>query len=168
MGPRFLRAYYQAVLDFGASIALVAHDTETGGVSGFVVGFRDPQGFYALFGQRRKRMLSAILLAVLRDPGLVPQILRNMRRIEVQAQQPVDAVELSSIAVGTPGGGIGSMLLEAFVDKVRAEGADRILLTTDAEGNDPVRRFYEARCFTLDGYEDRGARRLCRYVRSLG
>lgn len=168
MGPRFLRAYYQAVLDFEASISLVAHDTESDRALGFVVGFRDPQGFYALFGQRRKRMLLAILLAVLRDPGLVPQILRNMRRVDAQAQQPVDAVELSSIAVGAPGRGVGGALLEAFADKARSEGAHRLILTTDAEGNDPVRWFYETRGFTLHGYEDRGERRMCRYARSLG
>ena len=168
MGPRFLRAYYQAVLDFDASISLVAHDPESDRALGFAVGFRDPQGFYALFGQQRKRMLPAILLAVVRDPGLVPQILRNMRRVEAQTQQPVDAVELSSIAVGAPGRGVGGALLEAFADKARSEGGHRLILTTDVDGNDSVRRFYEARGFILDGYEDRGERRMCRYTRSLG
>lgn len=72
MGPRFLRAYYQAVLDFEASISLVAYDTESDRALGFAVGFRDPQGFYALFRQRRKRLLPVILLAVVRDPGQVP------------------------------------------------------------------------------------------------
>lgn len=168
MGPRFLRAYYQAVLDFQASIALFAHDSESDHALGFAVGFGDPKGFYALFKQRRNRMLPAILMAVLRDPGLAPQILRNVRRVDAQSQQPVDAVELSSIAVGAPGRGVGGLLLEAFAEKARAEGSNMLILTTDAEGNDPVRAFYEARGFSLDGYEDRGERRMCRYVRSLG
>lgn len=167
MGPRFLRAYYQAALDFEASISLVAYDTESDCALGFAVGFRDPQGFYALFRQRRKRMLPAILLAVVHDPGLVPQILRNMRRVEAQAEQPVDAVELSSIAVGAPGRGVGGALLEAFADKARSEGAHRLILITDAEGNDPVRGFYEARGFSLEGFETRAARQLCRYFREL-
>lgn len=167
MGPRFLRAYYQAVLDFEASISLVGYDTESDRALGFAVGFRDPQGFYALFRQRRKRMLPAILLAVVRDPGLVLQILRNMRRVEAQAEQPVDAVELSSIAVGAPGGGVGGALLEAFANKARSEGAHRLILTTDAAGNDPVRGFYEARGFSLKGFETRGARKLCSYFREL-
>ncbi len=168
MGPRFLCAYYQAVLDFDASISLVAYDTESARALGFAVGFREPQGFYAFFKQRRKRMLPAILRAVVLDPGLVPQILRNMRRVEAQADQPVDAVELSSIAVSTPERGVGGVLLEAFADKARSEGAHRLTLTTDAKGNDPVRGFYEARGFTLDGYEDRGERRMCLYSLSLG
>lgn len=168
MGPQFLYAYYQAVLDFEASIALVAHDTETDCILGFAVGFRDPQGFYALFRQRRKRMVLAILLAVLRDPLLVPQILQNVRRVEVQSQQPVDAVELSSIAVGASGIGLGGALLEAFADRAHSNGAHSLILTTDVRENDPVRGFYERRGFTLDGFEMRGTRQLCRYVRTLG
>lgn len=167
MGPAFLLAYYQSVLSFEASIALVAHDNKTDRVLGFAVGFSDPAGFYALFGRQRKRILPAILMAVLRDPGLVPQILRNIRRVEAQAQQPVSAVELSSIAVVAPGRGIGGALLEAFADKARSEGARRLILTTDAMGNDPVREFYEAHGFYLEGTETRGSRQLCCYSRKL-
>lgn len=73
------------MLDFEASISLVAHDTESDRAFGFAVGFRGPRGFNYLFGQRRNRMLPAILLSAVRDPGLVPQILRKMRRVEAQA-----------------------------------------------------------------------------------
>ncbi|UOA34103.1 hypothetical protein DSM110093_03938 (plasmid) [Sulfitobacter sp. DSM 110093] len=166
MGSKFLRAYYQAVLDFEASVALVAHETDS--ILGFAVGFRDPQGFYAMFKRQRSQMLPAIMLAVLRDPGLILKIFHNMRRVEAQAHQPVDAVELSSIAVSTPGSGGGGALLEAFAYKARSEGAHRLILTTDAEENDLVRRFYETRGFILDGYEYRGKRRMCRYARFLG
>lgn len=167
MGPRFLRAYYQAVLDFEANISLLAHDPESERILGFAVGFCDPQGFYSFFAKRRKRMLPAILLAMLRDPGLLPIVLQNMRRVETLAQQPVNAVELSSIAVATTGRGVGGALLEAFADNARARGAHRLILTTDAEGNDPVRAFYAARGFNLEGFETRAARRLCRYFREL-
>lgn len=168
MGPRFLRAYYQTVLDFDQSIAIVAQEAENEDVFGFAVGFRDPQEFYALFARRRKRMVPAIALAVLRDPGLIPQILRNMRRVETQAQNAVDAVELSSIAVNAPSKGVGGELLEAFVEKARAQAAGKITLTTDAEGNDAVRGFYERRGFFLEGIEMRGERKLCCYVREVG
>jgi ribosomal protein S18 acetylase RimI-like enzyme len=167
MGPSFLRAYYKAVLDFESSIALVAHEKESDCVLGFAVGFSEPQRFYALFGERRNRMLPTILLAVLRDPGLAQQIIRNMRRVNTRAQQPVDAVELSSIAVGVPGRGVGGALLDAFADKARSEGSPRITLTTDAKGNDYVRGFYEARGFSLEGTETREARELSCYSREL-
>lgn len=168
MGPRFLRAYYQTVLDFEASIAMVACDAGGGLVLGFAVGFRDPQGFYALFRRRRHTLLPAILVAVLLDPSLAPAIFRNVRRVEAQAAQGIDAVELSSIAVGVSGRGIGGALLEAFAAEARGGGARRLILTTDEQDNDPVLRFYEDRGFRLGGIERRGDRRLCRYERALG
>ncbi len=168
MGPRFLRGYYRAALDCESSIALVAYETETQRLSGFAVGFRDPQDFYALFSRRKKRLVPAILLAVLRDPSLVPAILSNAKRVEAQAQQPVDSVELSSIAVGEAGHGVGGKLLEAFAEVARQTGSSVLYLTTDETENDNVRRFYEARGFKLDGIEERGERRLCRYTRVLG
>lgn len=168
MGPRFIRAYYQAVLDFEASIALLDCGTAPNEILGFAVGFRDPQGFYALFSSRRKRLVGAILVAVLRDPALVMEIYRNTRRIQTQAQTAVDSVELSSIAVAVPNRGVGSALLDEFVSAARQGGAQHLALTTDSVGNDDVRKFYEARGFTLKGVEDRGDRRLLHYQRALG
>lgn len=167
MGERFLTTYYELVLEFNSSIAVVARDTVSGHILGFAVGFSNPSRFYALFSRQRRRMLFSIFLAVLRDPLLVIQILRNMSRVEVQAQKSVDAVELSSIAVGIQGQGVGALLLEAFLDNARSEGSQTVYLTTDAEDNSAVQKFYESRGFLLDGYEDRGGRRMCRYSKSL-
>ena len=168
MGPQFLRSYYQTILDFEGNISLVACDPHSDRVMGFAVGFCDPQGFYSSFARRRRRMLPIIALAIARDLRLVPQILRNRRRVEAEAQKPIDAVELASIAVGTQGRGVGSRLLDAFTAQARLTGALRLTLTTDAIGNNPVRRFYEEHGFTLHGYEDRGGRTMCCYVKSLG
>jgi ribosomal protein S18 acetylase RimI-like enzyme len=167
MGPMFLRAYYQTVLDFKDRIALVSQDDEAGSITGFAVGFRNPHDFYALFRERRKRLIPTILLRLLLNPGLMPDIFRNIRRIEDQAHQSVDAVELSSIAVGEAGKGIGGALLGAFVEKSCKMQALSLFLTTDAHGNDAVRTFYEERGFTFDAIEMRGSRELCRYVRTL-
>lgn len=146
----------------------MAYEPESNRTLGFAVGFCNPQDFYVLFRQRRKRMMPAILLAVLRDPGLLPQILRNTRRVEDHAQQSIYAVELSSIAVGERGKGVGGALLKAFVVKAQLEGEKQIVLTTDAEGNDSVRGFYEKRGFRLNGVKRRRGRQLCRYVLELG
>lgn len=169
MGPGFLRAYYRTVLDFPGSIALVAcAGGEAVRVQGFAVGFHDPHLFYALFAQHRRRLLPSLALAVMRDPGLIAQMLRNVRR--VSDQQGIvhrGTAELSSIGVAGQGGGIGGQLMEAFVAAATATGAQQILLTTDRDDNDAVRAFYERRGFVLDGFENRGERWLCRYVRSL-
>lgn len=167
MGPAFLRGYYGAVLDYGGSIALVAEQNNS--LAGFVVGFHQPHLFYALFSQRRRRLLPAIAHAALRDPGLIFQILRNVRRVgDQQSIVHSDTAELSSIGVAGQGGGTGGLLLEAFAAAAAASGARQIMLTTDRDDNEAVRAFYERRGFTLDGFEDRGERWLCRYVRQLG
>jgi len=168
MGASFVRAYYQTILDFEDSIALVAHDPDNNRTLGFVAGFHKPQDFYDLLRQRRRHILPAILLAVLRHPGLLPQIVRNTLRVEANAQNLFDTVELSSIAVGEPGRGIGGKLLKAFANKAYLEGGKKIILTTDSKGNDSVRRFYEDQGFTLNGVEKRGQRELSRYVLELG
>ena len=167
MGERFLKIYYELVLEFDSSIALVAHDTESRSVSGFAVGFSNPSRFYAEFSRKRRRMLGVITLAVLRDPTLILQIIRNILRVESQAGHTIDAVELSSIAVGVQGQGMGALLLEAFLDNARSEGLHAVYLTTDAVDNSAVRKFYESRGFLLDGYEDRGGRRMCLYSKPL-
>jgi ribosomal protein S18 acetylase RimI-like enzyme len=168
MGSRFLRAYYQTVLGYEHSIALVAEDTENEGLSGFVVGFQHPEGFYSLFSARRRKLAPLIVLALLRDPALLGSVLRNTRRLDNPAQLAAEAVELSSIGVRGQSRGVGSDLLERFCEKALQAGQTNVVLTTDAEHNEDVRRFYENRDFVLNGYEDRGGRRLCHYARSLG
>ncbi|MGK0257980.1 GNAT family N-acetyltransferase [Sulfitobacter pontiacus] len=167
MGPSFLRAYYGTALDFDGCIALLARDPKSSEVLGFAVGFHEPQGFYQAFGRLRRRLIPTVMLAALRDPGLVPQIVRNTRRIEYDGQKPKDAVELSSIAVRSSKQGVGGHLLSAFLNRVREKGAYTIALTTDAHGNADVRRFYEKHGFILDRIETRGARQLCHYVRDI-
>jgi len=168
MGRRFLRAYYETALDYAPTIALVCEEQPGSALRGFVVGFREPQGFYALFSARRRRLLPAIFRAILSDPGLLRAILRNMRRVADQAEHPVDAAELASIGVDGQGRGAGGRLVEEFCERAAANGLRTVVLTTDAEENDSVRTFYERRGFVLDGFEDRGDRRLCRYVRAVG
>jgi len=169
MGPRFLRSYYRTVLDYAGSVALVVADSGLGEPLGFAVGFHEPHRFYALFRQRRLRLLPAMLRAVIMDPSLVFAILQNMRRIEAERDRPqLKIVELSSIGVGKQGAGIGSQLIEAFVAQAVRLGSKQIKLTTDRDNNDGVRAFYERRGFVLDGLEDRGKRSLCRYIRTIG
>lgn len=168
MGDGFLKAYYRSVMDYDGRIALVLREQGTDRLLGFAVGFRDPAAFYAAFASRKRSLFPLILLAALRDPTLVLQIWRNTRRVETKVERGRDEVELSSIASDVFGQGIGGILLSTFVAEAAHMKASRISLTTDADGNDAVRRFYEAHSFALDGTETRGGRTLCTYSRPLG
>ncbi len=153
MGPAFLRAYYQAVLNYESSICLVAEvDSQ---LAGFAVGALAPSRFYQVMSRSKRRMLVPIALGVLRNPRLIGRVVLNMSRVS-SADQPQqtssdDVCELTSIGVesGQSGNGIGQALMLEFIQKAKNLHASMIILTTDAEGNDAVNRFYQKQCFVL-------------------
>jgi|TARA_R100000049_G_C1939440_1_gene83445 ribosomal protein S18 acetylase RimI-like enzyme len=157
MGPRFLRAYYGAILEYGPAIFLVSID-ENDELDGFAVGFQDPEAFYDHFRSRRLRLLPIIVLALLRRPTLFVEIARNTRRVAATGKGPASVVELSSIATSRLGTGIGSHLLQAFCDRGRGLGASEVTLTTDRDENASVVNFYLRHGFEKRGIELRGAR----------
>jgi ribosomal protein S18 acetylase RimI-like enzyme len=168
MGPRMLGLYYETILDYEQSIALVADNSREDSILGFAVGFRNPEAFYTLFRRRRRKLLAPMIKALMSSPDLIGEIWRNARRVSTKFEQPESVVELSSLASIAEEQGLGTMLLHSFNQEAQRMNTTKIVLTTDAKGNDRVRRFYEKRGFKLDGYEERGARRLCHYSRSQG
>lgn len=162
MGAPFLRQYYATVLAYQPNLSLVAVD-ESGKVVGFAAGFLNPTAFYAHLRRRRIRFVPAIILALLRRPGLLQGILNNSRRVSTGGVQEARTGELASIGVHAAGSGVGSKLLETFCLRMFSKGADRIALTTDDDGNESVQNFYERRGFRNVVEERRGARLLRRY-----
>lgn len=164
LGKRVLWHYYRSVLIFPGSIALVAEDKDES-VLGFVVGFSNPQDFYTFFKAQRWKLLPSIFFALLRRPYLLRKVLNNADRVDRNSNSFANVTELSSIAVAPlfKKRGIGGSLLQAFVTTARKISNSPIELTTDAEHNTSTRQFYEGAGFTLNGFEQRGARRLCIY-----
>lgn len=163
MGQRFLAGYYKTVLEFPNSVAIVAESKGSRRLLGFAVGFTDTRAFYDFFAGRRRRLIPATFLALLRSPSLIVQILRNRKRVSAQAEAISDAAELSSIAVDDAGRGIGSLLLKSFLSAVASKGIQRVVLITDAENNAKTRGFYERHGFVIAAHERRGGRLLCQY-----
>jgi GNAT superfamily N-acetyltransferase len=161
MGPSFLRVYYSSVLAFKDSIALVAQ--VDGKTIGFVVGFSDPEAFYQYFRAKRLRLVPIILWAIVRNPSLLARTLRNSRRI-ARGSIPLGTTELSSIAVSPTVRGAGSVLIPAFLERAVALKSDRVLLTTDAIGNEHVNNFYVKHGFLLQRTFDDGGRLMNEYV----
>ncbi|WP_454597956.1 GNAT family N-acetyltransferase [Qipengyuania sp. SM2507] len=166
MGPRFLRAYYEAILEYDDAIFLVSID-DSDELDGFAVGFRDPEAFYDHFRSRRLRLLPIIALTLLRRPTLFVEIARNTGRVAASGKGAASVVELSSIATSRLGTGIGSRLLQAFCDRSRSLGASEVTLTTDRDDNAPVVNFYLRHGFKKRGTELRGARALQVMARDL-
>lgn len=168
LGRRVLSHYYKTVLMFPQNVAQVVENRNEL-ILGFVVGFTDPQGFYILFKKQRKKLIISILLALLRRPYLLKKISNNANRIKNQTADFPAVTELSSIAVSPRSGkrGIGSRLLQSFVETARISSINPISLTTDAENNASTRQFYERAGFTLGGFEQRAGRKLCVYYLSI-
>ncbi len=169
MGRPFLRAYYAMVLEYARGITLVAESDD--GVVGFVTGFHEPEGFYRLMRARKLRFVGPLALGILQRPSTLPGVLANVRKVQggsaagsVREGKPC---ELSSLGVlpSASGRGLGQALVRAFLERAAGEGADRIYLTTDADGNERVNAFYQKLGFALtESFEGHPGRRMNLYV----
>jgi len=153
LGPAFLRGYYATVLECTGGILLVA--VQDGSIVGFSAGFIDPPGFYTVLRKKRMRLGLAALPWLIMHPANLVRVFWNYR-LTLEESRETDpeisqVAELSSIAVGpsSQGTGAGKRLLAAFVDAAKRLGAVKVMLTTDAAGNDATNQFYVRAGFTL-------------------
>jgi hypothetical protein len=167
MGESFLRHYYNSVLDYQKSIALVAVDANSQ-IIGLAVGFKDPSEFYRHFRQYRVRMLPAMAMGLMRRPWLLLMILRNAARVGKDVHHETGhVVELASICTIVQKRQVGSSLLKAFMLRAQEIDASDVTLTTDELDNLAVRNFYELHGFKFLCKEHRGGRVLLSYSRSI-
>lgn len=142
LGPGFLTLYYRLVLDEPGSILLV--EEAEGAILGFVCGLVHPAPFYRKLKAMRGRLLLAVLGRLLRQPTLLGRLVASYRQADRNAQTPeADGCELTSLAThpAAMGRGIGRALVQGFIRAASAR-AERVLLTTDADDNEAVNRFY--------------------------
>jgi len=169
LGPAFLYAYYQAVLDYPDSIFLVVRDEEKL-MQGFVAGFACPDGFYRLLSTRKKRMMLSAAIHLIIRPQLWLRVLENMKLV-TQRTSSDDCngsdVELASIGVRPDCGrrGYGKTLVRSFLEESQARSATFVHLTTDAHNNDAVNEFYLQLDFNLTSRSERAGGRLMNHYR---
>lgn len=172
MGPRFLAGYYQAILDSRVGLLFVAQD-KTGEVVAFVSGFTSPAEFYGFFRKRKLRLAVISLGYIVLRPALWLRILENFATVNRVADAGEDianhTAELSSIAVESniEGKGCGKMLVERFVAECSQAGISSVVLTTDAENNDQVNRFYQKIGFSKIATFERSQGRLMNAYKML-
>lgn len=152
LGPRFLRAYYQQVLDFPEHLFLVSQSETQEALLGFVAGFLNPPEFYRRLRSRKWFFALCAASHLSLRPKLWKRALAGLRRTQERSQSRSSQVaELASLAVRpcTQGKGVGRALVLAFLEQARARGAEKVYLTTDAHDNDPVNAFYQKLGFRL-------------------
>lgn len=167
LGPRFLCEYYRCVGDYAQGVLL----SESGeqGCIGFVAGFVDPASFYRELRHRRVRLGLTASAGIIARPQRLITLLANYRRACGAAHQATEpsTAELSSLAVrpSAVGRGVGSRLVHRFIVAAGDHGADRVILTTDANDNDVVNEFYQGLGFTcVRSFEARRGRLLNEYM----
>lgn len=168
LGMRFLQAFYDALLTSPDSLAVGCLGKDDLLV-GFAVGARKAEGFYRSLVQRRGwRLLVAAMPTLLRRPPLVWRILQSLRQSGGASSKTQGSLLSVAILPGYQGRGWGRNLLNAFEAQARENGAVSITLTTDAEANDPVNRFYQNNGYSLEeSFRAPGDRRMNRYTRHI-
>jgi ribosomal protein S18 acetylase RimI-like enzyme len=168
LGSPFLGAYYRCFPGAPGAIALVAE--VDGAISGFAVGAVNPAGFYRRLLRRHwLRFAIAALPALARDPRRARRILRAISHANTNPSgQGVAGLFsiASSPAPRVPG--TGAELLEEFLARAGGIGATEAWLTTDADGNEAVNRFYQRAGFAVRRtFSTPEGRRMHEYARPL-
>ena len=151
LGKNFLKKYYSCVLNYKFSILLAAIYENT--IVGFAAGFVNPANFYKELRRSKLSLATSILPAIIRKPKRIRRLLVNFKRTNSFSEDPQrkkDVAELSSIGV-KPGEkrGIGTELINAFIQRAKDLGAISVRLTTDTYRNEAVNAFYQRQGFNL-------------------
>ncbi len=168
LGRPFLVQFYAGFLDDESAVTVVAR-TQEGTVIGAAVGSTQPAGFFRRLLRRRWRQFGlASARYVLRSPASAPRLLRAVR-YRGGGDERAGAL-LSSICV-LPGQrqlGVGARLLAEWAGAAERAGADRAFLTTDAQDNDAVNRFYQRHGWTMTAtFRTPEGRAMNRYTTEL-
>ena len=142
LGYRFLSELYAGIITDPTGIAFVS--VEKNIIAGFVAGTSQPVGFYRrLLRHRWWRFAMASVIPVLKNPMIVPRLLRAFRKSQDTSSQ-ADTGTLMSIAVvpDAQGNSMGKMLVKYFLEETARRGLKHVDLTTDKKGNDSVNQFY--------------------------
>ncbi|MFB3855557.1 MAG: GNAT family N-acetyltransferase [Vicinamibacterales bacterium] len=149
LGPAFLRRFYRLLLESSVGVGVVAE--QSGVLVGFAAGATRQEG---LFRELLRRGVAGFafdaFVYALRNPSATPRLLRALRRPRESRESAAPAALMSlAVAPEAQAGGTGLALVEAFCRGIASRGASKVCLTTDADGNDRVNRFYARAGFVL-------------------
>lgn len=151
LGYSFLKTYYNSCAKSKEAISICAIDFESNKILGFSVGCLNSKGFnkkliYSNFGAY---FYHTVILLFTKPIALV-RLFKNLRKGNILSDKG-NYAELLSIGVSPDqnGLGIGQHLLAEFENKVREKGINTVALTTDADSNESVLRFYKKSGYTV-------------------
>jgi ribosomal protein S18 acetylase RimI-like enzyme len=149
LGRNFLRELYRNIILDQSGISIIYEIDRI--VQGFVMGTTDAGGFYSrLLKKHWWRFGKAAFLATLRQPRIIPRLIRAFQKPKEYSGEGQQAV-LMSIAVLPllQGKGIGRAMVEEFLRQAKKIGLNRVSLTTDKNNNQYVNDFYRQMGFRI-------------------
>lgn len=145
LGYSFLKTYYRSCAKSKEAISICAINQDDKKLFGFAVGCFNSKGFNKrlILSNSLEYSYRAILLLFTKPIALI-RLFKNLAKNNDKDDKG-NYAELLSIGVSPDqnGFGIGQNLLTKFENKVREKGVNTITLTTDADSNYNVLKFYK-------------------------
>ena len=145
LGYSFLKTYYKSCSKSNEAISICAIDNETKKIVGFAVGCLNSKGFNKkLICSNLGPYIYQTTVLLFTKPLALIRLIKNLRK-GYDLSDKGNYAELLSIGMlpEKSGLGIGRNLLAKFENQVREKGVNTITLTTDADSNDGILKFYK-------------------------
>ena len=170
LGYSFLKTYYRSCAKSKEAISICAIDQDDKKLLGFAVGCFNSAGFNKrlIFSNSLEYTYRAILLFLTKPIALI-RLYKNLAKNNDKDDKG-NYAELLSIGVSPDqnGFGIGQNLLVKFENQVRKKGINTITLTTDADSNDSVLRFYKKSGYSVYyNFETFPNRKMLKLIKEL-
>lgn len=143
LGSQFLKFYYTCFVKSNETVLMVAE--EDGLILGFSASTKICKGFNSRLIKSNMVSLSMISLRLLlTSPYSLLRLVKNLTKKGKSVEDNEDYAELYSIGVckTAQGKGVGKKLLSGSEQLMKAEGVERISLTTDYVNNEKAVGFY--------------------------
>ena len=151
LGHSFLKTYYRSCAKSKEAISICAINQDDKNLLGFAVGCFNSAGFNKrlILSNSWEYSYRALLLLCTKPIALI-RLYKNLSKNNDKGDKG-NYAELLSIGVSPDqnGFGIGQQLLTKFENQVREKGLNKVTLTTDADSNDSVLRFYKKSGYTV-------------------
>lgn len=147
LGDRALHLLFSFAAESPTAVLLVARETGTGRVCGFLLGTYDTSGFYRAF-MRQKSLRAALLVGpkLFLSPARIKKVLETLlypKRKEVSSLPPAELLDLA-VDSEMQKAGVGTALFERFAAILRENGTSVFRITTGGSLHQ-AHRFYERR-----------------------
>lgn len=150
LGYGFLKLLYRFYITGTSEVALVA--IYRGQVTGTILGTTQPAKFYRRLAVKYAwRFAITAFWPFLKTPAILPRLMRALVYRGNQSSLDSGGALLASICVevSLQNSGLGKRLVSAFEREIFRQGARFSYLTTDRDGNDRTRSFYEKLGWTV-------------------